>query len=146
MIDYARFRADWEADEGFRSHAYQDSEGYWTIGHGILIDKRVGGGITVEESRYLYENRLAICVRELERALPGLLESLDEARGTVLVEMAMNLGMPRLRGFPLMIAALRVGAWDEAAKQMRNSRWYRQVGDRAERIATVIQYGGPTGD
>ncbi len=37
-------------DEGEVLHAYQDSLGYWTIGIGVLIDKRKGGGITKAES------------------------------------------------------------------------------------------------
>jgi lysozyme len=46
-----------EKEEGFVPHVYKDHLGYWTIGHGILVDERKGGGITIEESRYLLNNR-----------------------------------------------------------------------------------------
>lgn len=145
-MDFAKFRADWERDEGFKPHAYLDSEGFWTIGHGILIDERRGGGITREESRYLYGNRLMICVRELERVLPGLLDSLDAPRATVIAEMALNLGVRKFLGFKLMIAALRGGEWEEAARQALDSKWARQVGERAKRIADTLRYGEVRGE
>ena len=38
-------------DEGFIDHAYQDQLGYWTIGIGTCIDRRVvGDGISLEEA------------------------------------------------------------------------------------------------
>jgi lysozyme len=48
--------------------------------------------------------------------------------------MMFNMGLPRLSQFKKMKAAVDAGDWDEAANQMEDSRWYRQVQNRAERL------------
>ena len=48
--------------------------------------------------------------------------------------MMFNMGRPRLSGFKKFNQALADGAWDEAANQMVDSRWYGQVGARAKRL------------
>jgi lysozyme len=55
--------------------------------------------------------------------------------------MAFNLGAQRLRGFAKMIKALASAQYDEAARQALESKWARQVGARAERIAAMIREG-----
>ena len=45
-----------------------------------------------------------------------------------------NLGRPRLSAFKGMKAGVDSRDWNEAADQMVDSRWYRQVGARAERL------------
>ena len=141
-MNFDKLRADLERDEGRRKRIYVDTVGKVSVGVGRNLTDR---GLRDDEIDLMLTNDIAEVVGELDHALPWW-RDLDEPRQRALANMVFNLGMPRLLGFPLMIAALRIGAWDEAAKQARNSRWYRQVGDRGERIATVIQYGGPTGD
>jgi lysozyme len=132
--------ADLARDEGEVLHAYQDSLGYWTIGIGVLIDKAAGGGITKEESRYLFNNRLARTVAEVRLALPWV-DSLSENRQRVVFNMAYNLGITKLRGFKNTLTAMSVGRYQKAADGMRASRWYRQVGKRAERLAALMEQG-----
>lgn len=139
-MDATKFRAQWEADEGFVPHAYRDSEGYWTIGHGILIDHRRGGGITVEESRYLVDNRIAKTCRALDREIPWW-RTLDGDRSEALLMMAMNLGVTKLLMFKKMIAALEHGFWTAAADEALDSLWATQVGNRAQRIAETFKTG-----
>lgn len=133
--------ADLERDEGFRSCAYQDSEGYWTIGHGILIDKRVkGAGITREESRWLMQRRLDRAEIELSKALPWV-DELPEGVKRGLLNMAYNLGVPRLLKFKRMLTALKHREWQTAAAEALDSKWARQVGPRSARIAKLIRGG-----
>ena len=55
-----------EKDEGFVSHAYQDSEGLWTIGFGRLIDQSIpSAGITKDEARMLLRNNASDVVGDL---------------------------------------------------------------------------------
>ena len=49
--------------------------------------------------------------------------------------MAFNLGVGGLLAFTKMFAALQERDWDRAAAEMLDSRWARQVGDRAVRLA-----------
>lgn len=132
--------AELARDEGEVLHAYSDSEGYLTIGIGRLIDKRRGGGISHEEAIYLLRNDIADKVRDLDGALPWW-RSLSPVRQRVLVNMCFNLGLRGLLGFKNTLAAMEQGRYEDAAKGMRASKWSRQVGERAERLAEMIKQG-----
>ena len=127
-------------DEGEILHAYQDEEGFWTIGVGTLIDARKGGGITREESRYLLENRIAIAEAQVRTKLPWTLH-LDEVRRAVLENMAFNQGIEHVLGFHKMLAAMQAGDWKTAAAEGMNSLWAKEVGDRAHRLMTQLERG-----
>ena len=45
-----------------------------------------------------------------------------------------NLGYPRLSKFKGMKRGVDSQDWNQAADEMVDSRWYRQVGARAERL------------
>lgn len=125
-------------DEGFRKSAYQDSEGYWTIGYGTLIDERLGAGLTETEAGILLRNRVFEAMRELDRTYPWW-KTLPEPARLGLANMAYNLGIVRLSGFRKMLAALKAGQFAKAADEALDSRWAKQVGDRAERIAALYR-------
>jgi lysozyme len=127
-------------DEDEILHAYQDSEGYWTIGVGTLIDARKGGGITREESRYLLNNRITRVQAQVRSHLPWTI-SLDEVRRAVLENMCFNEGIEHLLGFHKMLAAIQVGNWTAAAAEGLHSLWAKEVGDRAHRLMTQLELG-----
>ena len=52
--------------------------------------------------------------------------------------MCFNMGEPRLSGFKKFIAGVNSGNWNTAAIEMMDSRWARQVGDRAIRLKNRI--------
>jgi lysozyme len=132
--------ADLRRDEGEVLHAYQDSEGYWTIGIGTLIDKRNGGGITHDEAVYLALNRISRKREDLDAMLPWW-RTLSEVRQRVLLNMAFNLGVSGLLEFRRMLAGAQRGDYQEAAREMLDSKWAIQVGDRAERLAMMMREG-----
>jgi lysozyme len=61
-------------------------------------------------------------------------EELSSVRREVLANMAFNLGKTKLSKFRKMRAAIDGRKYVEAATEMKNSRWYRQVGRRADRL------------
>lgn len=65
-------------------------------------------------------------------------EGLTGARQRVFIRMAFNLGRKRLGGFKKMIAAVEAGDWPEVSAQMVDSKWARQVGARARRLAAEV--------
>lgn len=129
--------ADLKRDEGFRGLPYRDGEGFLTIGYGTLIEE----GITEAEAETLLASRLADIVAELERRRP-LVREVPAPVARALRNMAYNLGVPRLMGFERMWAALAAADYETAAAEALDSRWARQVGARAERIAALIREGG----
>ena len=127
-------------DEGVIDHAYQDSLGYWTIGVGRLIDKKKGGRLTDEEIDYLLLNDIKECTADLDKNLPWW-RSLTDARRRVLVNMRFNLGMAGLLGFKNTLKFIETGDYKKAASNMLLSKWAKQVGQRANRLAAMMEKG-----
>lgn len=141
MINETAVTARLILDEDEVLHAYQDHLGFWTIGIGVLIDERKGGGITQEESRYLFRNRLrpriAQCAERFE-----WWQSIDEIRRGVIVCMAYQLGVNGVANFKKMCAALRIRDYNNAALEMLDSTWAKeQTTARAQRMARIMRTG-----
>lgn len=135
-----RIKVQLRRDEGVKDHAYTDSEGYLTIGVGRLIDRRKGGRLRPHEIDYLLDNDVAEKEGELRAKLPWY-DDLDEARRGVLLNMAFNLGVEGLLKFVRTLESVRLGRYAQAAEQMLQSKWARQVGPRAERLSKQMRTG-----
>jgi len=123
--------------EGLELEVYEDSLGIATIGIGRnLVDR----GITKEEAYYLCNNDIDIVEQELVSEFP-IVSNLDGVRQRVLIDMAFNVGVPRLTKFKKMWAAIHCGDYKEAAVEMMDSKWARQVGRRAERLSAMMETG-----
>lgn len=127
-------------DEGEVLHAYQDHLGYWTIGIGILIDKRKGGGLRPEESEFVFRNRLRLLDAELADRIPWI-SKLDPARKGVLINMAFQMGVTGLLGFKNTLALIQSGKYQDAAKAMLQSKWATQTPARAQRLSNQMATG-----
>jgi lysozyme len=137
MIDRAAMTRQLRLHEGERLKPYRCTAGKLTIGVGRNLEDR---GITAEESAYLLTNDVAREERELLRALPWVAE-LDEVRQRVLLDMSFNLGLVGLLGFKNTLATIRAGDYTKAAGMMLDSRWAKQVGQRAERLSRMMATG-----
>ena len=127
-------------EEGEVLHAYQDHLGYWTIGVGILIDKRKGGGLRKEESDFILNNRIRLKTAEVEKALPWS-KDLDEPRKAVLIGMAFQMGTDGLLGFKNTLKMIERRQYKEAGEGMLNSLWAKQTPARAKRMAKQMETG-----
>ena len=126
-------------DEGKRLTPYRDTIGCLTIGVGHNLDAH---GISDEVCDLLLTDDIARVEAGLRVRLPWATpDRLGEARYGVLANMGFNLGVAGLMRFRLMLAAVEAGDWTEAAKEMLDSEWARQVGDRAERLAEQMRTG-----
>ena len=74
-----------------------------------------------------------------EKKLPGF-DNCSQVRQDVLIEMVFNLGLPRVLGFRKMLAALSNDDYSEAARQMLDSKWHKDVGNRADRLAWRMEH------
>ena len=57
----------------------------------------------------------------------------------IVANMMFNMGLTRLSKFKKHNAALQCGDWKEAAVEGRDSRWYKQVTNRAERLMKRLE-------
>lgn len=125
--------------EGNVLHAYEDSEGYLTIGTGRLIDARKGGGISDEERRYLLANDISARRRLLSQHFPWFL-GLDRVREAVVISMEFQVGDLRL--WPRFCNAMAVRDYTQAAKDILDSKVAReQAPKRWQRQAKMMETG-----
>lgn len=127
-------------DEDERAFVYQDSEGWWTIGVGRLVDKRKGGGLRPDEITYLLNNDIDDRINSVGKALPWF-QDLDDARKGVLLNMAFQLGLDGLLGFTHTLALVRDGKYENAAHAMLQSLWAEQTPERAKRMSQQMRTG-----
>ena len=135
-MDTQQLREQLERHEGLRLKPYKDTVGKLTIGIGRNLDDK---GISREEAFAMLDNDIAEVVRQLEQV--DEYQALDDTRQTVLANMCFNLGFYGLMGFRKMWLALARNDYHEAAKQMLDSRWARQVGYRADELAQIMRTG-----
>ena len=144
--------------EGMVLNVYQDSLGIDTIGIGRNLEDRgitdeelayldfpsidavYEHGVTEADARYLAENDVQIVEDELLRAHPCV-DRLDSVRQLILVDMAFNMGVPRLCKFQKMWNAIHEEDFANAAKEMLDSRWAVQVKSRAVKLANAMHNG-----
>ncbi|MEY3929208.1 MAG: hypothetical protein RLZZ516_918 [Cyanobacteriota bacterium] len=137
MIDRDAMVRQLRLHEGERLKPYRCTAGKLTIGIGRNLEDR---GITREESAYLLANDIAAEERELLRALPWV-ATLDEVRQRVLLDMAFNMGIVGLLAFKRTLATVQAGDYQAAATMMLDSKWAKQVGQRAERLSRMMATG-----
>ncbi len=127
-------------DEGSVASVYKDSEGYYTIGVGRLVDAKKGGKLSEDEIEYLLDNDIDKIQNQAIREFPWY-SDINDVRQEAVLNMIFNLGLTGFKGFKLAITAFERHDFDEAAKQLLDSKWSRQVGNRSLRIAGAIRTG-----
>ena len=97
-------------------------------------------GISEADARYLAMNDIKIVENELVR-VHECVEDLDGVRQLILMDMAFNMGVPRLCKFKKMWNAIHEGNYEVASLEMMDSRWARQVGRRAKKLSDAMKAG-----
>jgi GH24 family phage-related lysozyme (muramidase) len=151
--------------EGLRLSVYKDTDGSDTIGYGFHLDtlevnQKVmlaanhGGnwqniyhtGITSIEAASLLNDRIKDITGWLDETFPWFIK-LSQIRQAVLTDMVYEMGEGSssqgtgIFGFKHLLAAMAIGDWDEAVRQMENSHWASQVPDREQEDALLILQG-----
>jgi len=144
--------------EGMVLTVYQDTLGIDTIGIGRnLKDRGISPeelaymdipnmaivyteGISEADARYLAMNDIKIVENELSQ-VHKCVDNLDAVRQLILMDMAFNMGVPRLCKFKKMWNAIHEGNFDAASLEMMDSRWARQVGSRARKLSDAMKSG-----
>lgn len=126
-------------DEGVKNTIYLCPAGYNTIGVGHNLDANSISTAAVEQ---ILDDDIAIIRAELASCKYSTTYlMLDEPRRIAIENMAFNMGVPRLMGFNKMWAALSLSDYKAASLEAIDSRWYKQVGDRGDRIAITLRDG-----
>jgi lysozyme len=127
-----------KVDEGLRLKPYRCTEGKLTIGYGRNLEDV---GITEAEAGAMLAHDARIALRDAQELLGPCWDSLSPNRQAVMINMAFNLGRTRLSKFTKTLQAVRAAEYSTAAYEMLDSRWARQVGARAARLADLMYHG-----
>lgn len=130
-------------DEGMSLEVYLDHLGKPTVGvgHLVLPQDKLKVGDKISHSRALQLFRKDIKTSQRDAAIfvgADTFKGMSKDMQNVVTNMAFNLGATRLGKFNKFKAALQKGDYKEAAKEMKDSKWYKQVPNRAERLISVV--------
>jgi GH24 family phage-related lysozyme (muramidase) len=128
-------------DEGCKYEIYLDHLGYKTFGIGHLCkatdsenDLEVGSEVSKERVDECFLNDIDKVIEDCTILYDDFYTLPDEAQ-LIIANMMFNLGRPRLTNFIRMRKAINEGNFAEAKIQMLDSKWAKQVPNRAERLS-----------
>lgn len=135
-MDLSAFKQHLVWAEGERLNLYKDSVGIMTVGVGHNIEEK---GISKRVSRLMLEDD----IQEVVDDVRGLAywNDLGSVRQLVVADMVFNLGLSRFLKFVNLNKALVIQDYNLAAVEMKDSRWYRQVGRRAVKLVEAMITG-----
>ena len=136
-MDIDKLIAQLKVNEGVRSKVYLDTEGIETIGVGRNLRDR---GLSDDEIELMLANDIRDFQEEVERAFSWW-SDLDDVRQRVVVDMAFNMGLGSLSKFVNTLSHIENGRYEEAGVEMLDSKWARQVGDRANVLSNMMKTG-----
>ena len=130
-----------EEDEGKVNSIYLDHLGYPTFGIGHLVKKDdpeygqpVGTPVSEERIWEVFEKDVQTCIWEAyEFYAFQMLETYPLEVQVVIASLLFQLGAPRYTKFKKHIAAMREKDYIAAARELKDSRLYRQTTARTER-------------
>lgn len=121
-------------DEGLELKPYRCPAGKLTIGYGHNLDDN---GITKEIAEFIFKSDVTAVAQELRNVF-AFYDNLSEVRQGVLLNMAFNMGIPKLLGFKKMIAALEANNYLRAAQELVDSKAARELPKRYQRLYQMM--------
>ena len=144
-IDIDQLKETLKVDEGVVYEIYNDHLGYPTFGIGHLVletdaehGQAVGTPVSEDRVDECFEKDVQVVIEDCKKLHDGW-DGYPEEVKQVIANMMFNMGLTRLSKFKNHNAALQSGDWKEAAKEGRDSRWYKQVTNRAERLMSRLE-------
>ena len=129
-------------DEGFKDTPYKDTRGFSTVGYGHNLDAHplLNEVYPMAQARAkeILQADLAVIDAKLYHDLPWVSDLADVYKG-VLQNLSFNMGVEGLLEFKNTLALIHTGEYPQAAKELLNSLWAKQVGNRAVRVATQLR-------
>ena len=114
---------------------YKCSSDKWTIGVGHNIEDN---GFSEAAIQFIFEEDLSTSIAECQRNIIGWDEMPSPAQ-EALVNLVFNMGINRLMQFKKTLGYLRNGEFGEAAEELLDSRYARQVPTRAQEVSDMIR-------
>ena len=140
-----QLRAEIAKDEGKVNSVYLDHLSLKTVGIGHLVnewdeeyEKPVGTPVSEERVNELFAKDIEVTISECKELFDNF-NDLPEEVQKICANMMFNMGRPRLSKFKMFRAALANKNWSECAVQMEDSKWHKQVTNRANRLISRMR-------
>jgi lysozyme len=140
MMNIDQLRMELEYDEGCKYEIYLDHLDLPTFGIGHLVteddpENEQEVGTPVDEARVVevFEKDVEVTIGECKKLYDDW-DDLPEEAQLIIANMMFNMGRPRLSQFKGMKRGVDARDWNAAADEMVDSKWYRQVTNRAQRL------------
>ena len=144
-MNIEQLREELKVDEGVKYEIYLDHLGLPTCGIGHLIQStdpehglEVGTKVDEERVNELFDEDIQVTIQEC-KYLYNDFDDLPEEAQRIIANMMFNLGRPRLSRFLKMKQHVDNRDFVSASEEMKNSKWYRQVTNRAQRLVERMQ-------
>lgn len=125
--------------EGLRLKPYICPAGKLSIGYGRNL---ADNGITKEEAEFLFLHDYNNAIRNLKALCVSKGIDYDRIHKDVfyaLTDMMFNMGYDRLSTFKKLFSELKKGSYEGVAREMKNSKWYTQVGNRSKKLVEIVK-------
>ena len=126
-------------EEGVKYEIYNDHLGYKTFGVGHLVratdpenEMEVGTKVSKLRVAECFEADLYVAINDMEKFTEGM--QVDDNVKECVTEMVFQLGLPRLNKFRKFKQALLDNDIKTAQAEMKDSLWYKQTTNRADRL------------
>tara|TARA_R100001369_G_C3310627_1_gene167245 strand:- start:220 stop:663 length:444 start_codon:yes stop_codon:yes gene_type:complete len=140
-----KLRRQLEIDEGVKYEIYNDHLLKKTFGIGHLVldkdpESKLNVGDSVSEKRVhdAFDKDVQSVIDDCKRLYQDF-NSLPEECKQITANMMFNMGLPRMKAFKKMNAAINDNDYVKASKEMVDSKWYRTVPNRADRLVKRMQ-------
>jgi len=144
-MDLNLLREQLEIDEGRVDALYNDHLGYATFGIGHLVlesdpeyGQEIGTPVSADRVIETFEQDCENVLRDCNILYEDFGDLPEEAQ-QVIANMMFNMGRPRLTKFRGMKRGVDSRNWNDAADEMVDSAWYKQVTNRADRLVTRMR-------
>ncbi len=128
--------------EGFSSTPYYDTRGILTVGYGFNCNrfKKCPSPMTRLQAQILFLSIYEDSISRAKRFTGSreLWQTLLDNEKIVLTDMAYNLGN-RLFKFRKLQHATRTRNQYQQIKEMKNSNWYKQTGNRPKQLIQLLK-------
>ena len=144
-MDLKQLKTELAIDEGIKHEIYKDHLGYPTFGIGHLVLKsdpeygqEDGTPITEERVTQVFEKDCGSVLADCVTLYDGFYTYPEEIQ-LILANMMFNMGRTRLSKFKNFKKAVDNEDWKQAGIEGRDSNWYKQVTNRAERLMSRME-------
>jgi lysozyme len=133
-MGYDRLKNTLIRHEGLSLNPYICPENNLTIGVGHNLD---ANGISKAAAMFILTEDIAICENDLKKF--SWFDGLSDVRQEVLINLCFNIGFTSFLNFKRMISALESGNFEQVSEEMKDSKWYHQVGSRAVELVEAMK-------